>query len=147
MRDRPNGPPDSTGGWDATGGCLPACAMPLKKIFLTASARPPRPSLMPPPLPSSPMFAKHRIREGIPLCLAFLDLERWNKRSRIQQCLETLAEYGAAAKPVLPQLRQLEQDLPAHSEAKMLQAQIDQLRALIKNLETATGTVELRDLR
>ncbi|HSP43341.1 MAG TPA: hypothetical protein VLO11_10760, partial [Luteolibacter sp.] len=93
------------------------------------------------------VLAKHRIKEGIPLCLDFIDIERWNKRSRITQCLETLAEYGAAAKPMLPRLRQLEKDLLAHSEARGLQAQIEQTRTLIKNLENATGTVELRSIR
>ncbi len=93
------------------------------------------------------VLAKHRIKEGIPLCLSFLDLERWNKRDRIRACLATLAEYGAAAKPMLPQLRQLEKDLLAHSEARGLQEQIAQVRALIKNLENASGTVELRDMR
>ncbi len=93
------------------------------------------------------VLAKHRIKEGIPLCLDFIDIERWNKRSRITQCLETLAEYGAAAKPMLPRLRQLEKDLLAHSEARGLQAQIEQTRTLIKNLENATGSVELRSIR
>jgi len=92
------------------------------------------------------VFAKHRIKEGIPLCLSLLDLDRWNKRSRIQQCLEALAAYGPAAKPMLPQLRQLEKDLLAHPEAKGLQEQIGQVRTLVRNLETATGTVELRSM-
>jgi len=93
------------------------------------------------------LLAKHRIKEGIPLCLSFLDLERWNKKSRIQQCLEALSAYGAAAKPMLPELRQLEKDLIAHHEVRGLQGQIEQVRSLIGNLEKATGTVELRSLR
>ena len=92
------------------------------------------------------VFARHRIKEGIPLCLALMDIERWNKRDRIKLCLDTLADYGPAAKPMLPQLRQLEKDLLAHSEARGLQEQIEQVRTLIKNLETATGTVELRSM-
>ena len=93
------------------------------------------------------VLAKHRIKEGIPLCLDFIDIERWNKRSRITQCLDTLAEYGAAAKPMLPRLRQLEKDLLVHSEARGLQAQNEQTHHLIKKLENATGTVELRSIR
>lgn len=66
---------------------------------------------------------------------------------RIRQCLEALADYGPAAKPMLPKLNQLEKDLLVHSEAKSMTAEIEQLRALIGNLETASGTVELCDLQ
>lgn len=93
------------------------------------------------------LLAKHRIKEGVPLCLDFIDIDRWNKSSRIKQCLETLDKYGAAAKPMLPRLHQLEKDLMAHREAKMLQPSIDKLRVLIKKLENATETVDLRSLK
>lgn len=92
------------------------------------------------------VMAKHKIEEGIPLCLSFLDLDRWNKRSRIEGCLEAVADYGAAAKPLLPELRQLEKDLLIHKEAKGLQPLAGQVRGLIKNLETTTETVELRSI-
>jgi hypothetical protein len=92
------------------------------------------------------VFAKHKIKEGIPLCLSFLDLERWNKRSRIEACLEAVADYGPAAKPLLPELRQLEKDLLAHPEAKGLQGQVEQVRKIIRDLETTTATVQLRGM-
>ena len=92
------------------------------------------------------LLAKHRIREGMPLCIEIMDIDKWGKRDRISRCLNTLGTYGAAAKPMLPRLRQLEKDLLAHSEAKMLQPQIDQLRSLIKDVENATGSVELRGM-
>ncbi len=93
------------------------------------------------------LLARHRIREGMALCLDIIDIQRWNKRSRIKQCLNALGKYGAAAKPMLPRLRKLEKDLLAHWEAKGLKPQIDQLRALMKKIEGASGTVELRSLR
>ena len=71
------------------------------------------------------LLAKHRIKEGMPLCIEIMDIQKWGKRSRISRCLKTLANYGAAAKPMLPQLRQLEKDLLAHREARNLQPQID----------------------
>jgi hypothetical protein len=92
------------------------------------------------------LFAKHRIREGIPLCIDVMEIEKWGKRDRISRCIKTLGIYGAAAKPVLPRLRQVEKDLLAHSEAKGLQPQIDQLRALIRNIENDTQAVELRGI-
>jgi hypothetical protein len=54
--------------------------------------------------------------------------------------------YGGAAKAVLPQLEQLEKDLRAHREARMLAPAIDQTQALIKEIKNATGTFELRSL-
>ena len=49
-----------------------------------------------------------------------------------------LQTYGGAAKPLLPQLRQLEKDLLAHPEDKTMQEQIDQCRETIRKIETAT---------
>jgi hypothetical protein len=92
------------------------------------------------------LLAHHRIREGMALCFQVMDLDRWGKAGRIEQCLTALAIYGAAVKPFLPQLRQLEKDLTAHSEAKSLQPRIDQVRKLIQDIENATGTTELRGL-
>ncbi len=92
------------------------------------------------------LLARHRIREGMPICMQIMDIHRWGKRHRISRCLKTLGKYGAAAKPMLPQLRQLEKKLLAHREAKGLKPQIDQLRSLIKEIENATGTVELRSI-
>jgi hypothetical protein len=92
------------------------------------------------------LLAKHRIKDGMELCFQIMDIDKWGKAARIPRCLKTIGMYGAAAKPMLPRLRQLEKDLLAHSEAKMLQPSITQLRALIKDIENATGTVELRGL-
>jgi hypothetical protein len=64
----------------------------------------------------------------------------------MKRCFEVLATYGAAAKPLLPQLNEIEKSLVAHSEAKSLKPQIEQLRGLIKSIESSTETVELRDL-
>jgi hypothetical protein len=92
------------------------------------------------------LLAKHRIREGMTLCIDIMEIQKWGKRDRISRCLKTLAFYGGAARPVLPQLRQLEKDLLAHREAKGLQPQIDQLRSLIAEIENATDAVELRSM-
>lgn len=92
------------------------------------------------------LLAKHRIREGMALCLDVMDIDRWGKANRIDRCLKTLAKYGAAAKPLLPRLRQLEKDLAAQSGTKAPQPNNEQLHSLIQNIESATGTVELRGL-
>ena len=92
------------------------------------------------------LLAKNRIKEGLPLCISLMDIERWNKKDRIPRCLDSLARYGGAAKPLLPQLRQLEKDLIAHSEAKNLKPHIETLHTLIGKIESATETIELRSL-
>ncbi|MCM2375083.1 DUF6288 domain-containing protein [Aporhodopirellula aestuarii] len=92
------------------------------------------------------LLAKHRIREGMPLCIEIMEIDKWGKKPRITQCLETLETYGAAAKPVLPELRQLEKDLLVHSEQRMLSPIIDQLRDLIRRIENGTESVELRSI-
>jgi hypothetical protein len=92
------------------------------------------------------LLAKHRMREGMPLCIEVMEIQKWGKRHRISQCLKTLGQYGGAAKPMLPRLRQLEQELLAHREARGLEPQIDQLRALMKQIDSAGEPVELRSI-
>jgi hypothetical protein len=92
------------------------------------------------------LLAKHRIREGMPLCIEIMEIDKWGKKDRITRCLKTLQTYGVAAKPILPQLRQLERDLLAHREARMLEPVIEQTQTLIKEIENATGTVQLRSM-
>ena len=92
------------------------------------------------------IFAKHRIREGMELCLDVMEINKWGKADRIDRCLGALATYGTAAKPVLPRLRQVEKDLTTHAEAKNLQPTIARLRELIKDIDSGTPAIELRDL-
>ena len=55
--------------------------------------------------------------------------------------------YGGAAKPKLPQLRELETALKAHHEARMLADNIDRLGKLIQTLENAPEANDLRSLK
>ena len=48
------------------------------------------------------VLASHRIKEGMPLCIDIMDIEKWGKRDRIKRCLVILGKYGAAAKPLPP---------------------------------------------
>jgi hypothetical protein len=93
------------------------------------------------------LLAKHRIREGMALCIDVMDIDKWGKRDRISRCIRTLGTYGGAAKPLLSRLRQLEKDLLAHSEARGLVPQIAQLRKLIADIESAKDAPPLRGLR
>lgn len=89
------------------------------------------------------LFAKHRIKEGMELCFVVMEFDQWGKGNRVPKCLRALAGYGAAAKPMLPRLRQLEKDMPANG----MQGNVAQVTAMITSIENATGTVELRTLK
>ena len=93
------------------------------------------------------LFAKHRIREGLPLCIDVMEIDSWGKQDRIKSCLRSIEIYGAAAKPLLPRLKQLETDLTAHGEAKSLKEHIVKIHSLIQKLESTTETVELRSIK
>ena len=92
------------------------------------------------------LLASHHIKEGLPLCVDIMDIQSWGKQHRINGCLGALAKYGGAAKPLLPELRRLEQQLRAHREAKSLEPQIDRLHSLIEKIEQSDEEVVLRSL-
>ena len=111
------------------------------------------------PAPSGIMFAgqirlaglrvlsQHKIREGIPLCVEILELDKWGKKDRLKGCIAAIQNYGSAAKPLLPQLKQIEQDLLKHREAKSLMEYTRKLREIIAYLETSDEKIELRSIK
>jgi hypothetical protein len=82
------------------------------------------------------LFAKYRIKEGMLLCIHAMDIDKWGKHARIPACLDALETYGAAAKAVLPQLRELEKQIRAHRE-KSMGKHADRVAAMIKKLEAS----------
>lgn len=92
------------------------------------------------------LLAKHKIKEGIPLIIEVMDIQSWGKANRLPRCLGALEAYGAGAKSILPDLRQLEQDLIKHHEAKGLKVHTDRLSTIIQKIESSTETVQLRSL-
>ena len=92
------------------------------------------------------LLARHRFADGMGLCLRVMEIDKWGKRDRINRCLKILAQYGGSARPVLPRLRQLEEELLAHWEAKGLSPQIELCRQTIADIEAATEAPPLRSL-
>jgi len=92
------------------------------------------------------VLARYRIKEGMPLCLQVMEIDRWGKRHRIGRCLQILQSYGAAAKCMLPELRRLEQQLQNHREARNLGPEIEKVRKTIAAIEAAHDTLPLRSL-
>lgn len=93
------------------------------------------------------LLAKHRIKEGIPLCIELMDIQRWNKRSRMTNNLNVLESYGPAAKEVVPELRELVKQLRKHREAKGLKEITDRVEALADKLEKAGDAEPLRSIK
>ena len=57
------------------------------------------------------LLSELRIREGLPLCIELVDPNRWGFGRRLPICLNCLKQYGGAAREVLPQLRELRQEV------------------------------------
>ncbi len=92
------------------------------------------------------LLAKHRIAEGIPLCIPLTEPHRWGKKRRIGECLKALRSYGGTARSQLPALHELEQQLKTHEEAKMLADVIEEVRVIIDEIESSTDAPRLRSI-
>lgn len=93
------------------------------------------------------ILAKHRIAEGLPLCLEVMNIEAWGKKGRISKCLKALQSYGGAASGLVPELEKLEGQLQLHREAKSLQAEVKLVRATIEAIQADRNPAPLRPLR
>ena len=60
-------------------------------------------------LAAADLLSKHHIREGMQLAVDLLLVPRWGMFARIDTCPVYLRRYGAHAKAVLPQLREMRQ--------------------------------------
>ncbi|MEM1296056.1 MAG: DUF6288 domain-containing protein, partial [Verrucomicrobiota bacterium] len=93
------------------------------------------------------ILAKHRIEEGLPLCLGIMNPELWGKKKRIKTCLEALMAYGGAARPMLPDLAKLQEQLKSHREAKGLEAEIKLIETTIKAIVNDANPLTTRSLK
>jgi hypothetical protein len=102
------------------------------------------------PAPSGEMFAdgvrikgleilaKHRIEEGIKACVEYTrDQNKWASEKRTPAIMKVLVSYGARAKPVIPDLKQIaelfdkgEKDYPAALSKQKAQSLRDAIQAI-----------------
>ncbi len=111
------------------------------------------------PAPSGEMFAdgirveglrvlaKHRIEEGIRACVHYTRHQNpWDSQDRTPELMKVLLAYGARAKVILPELRQIgdyfEKDEP-NFPAKLMQQKAKCVRETIAAIEAATDAPEL----
>jgi len=92
------------------------------------------------------VFGKHRIKEGMSLCLDLVELERWGEGNRLPKCLGILQTYGGAAKFMLPRLKELEAAVVAKFNAKSRADKVAIVQKTIAAIESATDVPELRSL-
>ena len=84
------------------------------------------------------LLARLHIREGMALCVAVMDLDRWGTGKRLPGCMNTLRKYGANARQVLPQLKELNgHDGGGNKD----------LEKLIADIEASTDTPPLVSLK
>ena len=88
------------------------------------------------------LVSRLHIREGMPLCVSVIELNRWGAGKRIPKCLESLARYGVHAKAVLPQLREMRQSLGKQAESA---AQFDKAIAAIEASTAAPTVLDLKE--
>ena len=85
------------------------------------------------------ILAQHRIHEGMALCVAVIEPDRWGQNKRIPRCLKTLQQYGGAAKEVLPQLKRLESLIKKEEHLELL-------RQTVAAITDDTDPLKLRSL-
>ncbi|MCY3018734.1 MAG: hypothetical protein NTW87_06855, partial [Planctomycetota bacterium] len=83
------------------------------------------------------LLARLHIREGIPLCVSVMELDRWDG-GRVAGCMKTLRQYGVHAKEVLPQLREMSRRAGGKNK---------DLDKLIADIEASTNAPTLVDLK
>ncbi len=85
------------------------------------------------------LVSRLHIREGMPLCVSVMELNRWGVGKRVPKCLEYLGRYGTHAKEVLPQLREMSRRAGGKNK------DLDKLIADIETTRESPTLVDLKD--
>ena len=92
------------------------------------------------------LMARFRFAEGIPLCLDTLDMDRWGKQMRLPNRFAVLKEYGRAARPVLPRLKELRSEIRTPEHRSLLEEAITAIES-DKRPAKLTRLADLVDVR
>ena len=77
------------------------------------------------------ILAKHRVREGIDACVEYTRTQNpWASENRTPELMKILLEYGAAAKPAIPELKKIADSLENDPRNHMRQAFPKQAEAI-----------------
>jgi hypothetical protein len=90
------------------------------------------------------LLSRLHIREGMPLCVSVIEMDRWNEGERLLPCLKCLLRYGVHAREVLPQLREAFRRTPDWM-VKNYQKTFDKAIADIEASKDSPTLVSLKD--
>ena len=93
------------------------------------------------------LVSRLHIREGMPLCVSVIEPDRWGQGKRLPKCLEYLGRYGVHAKAVLPQLREVRQELVKSERGRGPSENVKLLDASIAAIEASTASPTMLDLK
>ena len=115
------------------------------------------------PAPSGEMFAdgvrveglnvltQHRIEEGIQACVDYARTQNlWGSEKRIVVLMDILCTYGARAKPMIPQLQRMADEISKGESgfpAKLSLQKADVIRETIRKIEASKESPELIRIR
>jgi len=93
------------------------------------------------------LLAKHKIKEGIPLCVEVMGIGRWGLIKRVPQVLDIMESYGGAAKSELPKLKPYYDDLKAKpNPSDKHKERIERMEEVIKKIRSDKSKPKLRSL-
>jgi len=93
------------------------------------------------------LVSRLHIREGMPLCVSVMEVDRWGAEKRMPKCLEYLGRYGTHAKEVLPQLREIRRNLVTTERKKEQSDGVKLLDASIAAIEASTASPTMLHLK
>lgn len=93
------------------------------------------------------LLSRLHIREGMHLCVSVIELNRWGAGNRLPKCLECLGRYGTHAREVVPQLRQMRQDLVKSEREKEKSERVKLLDKSLAAIEASTASPTVLDLK
>ena len=93
------------------------------------------------------LVSRLHIREGMPLCVSVMEVDRWGAGNRMPKCLEYLGRYGIHAKEVLPQLREIRRNLVTTERAKEQSERVKLLDKSMAAIEASTASPTMLHLK
>ena len=93
------------------------------------------------------LLSRLHIREGMTLCVSVMEPTRWGAGNRLPKCLEFLGRYGMHAKEVLPQLREMRQNLISSEREKEKSERVRLLDASVAVIEASQASPTVLSLK
>jgi hypothetical protein len=92
------------------------------------------------------LLSRLHIREGLPLCLSVIEIDRWGAGNRLPKCLEYLGRYGTHAQAYLPQLREIRASVIKNSRGNAKSEHVQLLDKAIAAIQASTVSPTLVNL-